>query len=69
MTEMTVASFFTAVGETVTGIITSGVNVFTGLWASGVPGQIICSLGFAGMAIGFGTAIFAIGKGLKRRKK
>lgn len=69
MGEMTVASFFSAVGETVTGLITSAVNVFTGLWSSGIAGQIICSLGFAGMAIGFGCGIFAIGKGLKRRKK
>lgn len=62
MSEMTVANFFTAVGETTTGLITSAVNVFSGLWSSGVPGQVICSLGFSSMAIGLGCAIFKIRK-------
>lgn len=62
MGEMTIASYFTAVGETVTGLITGAVNVFTALWASGAPGQVICSLGIAGIVIGFGTGIFRIGK-------
>lgn len=69
MGEMTVASFFTSIGETVTGLITSGANVFSALWATGVPGQVVCSLGFASMAIGFGMGIYAIGKNLKRRRR
>lgn len=62
MGEMTVASYFTAVGDTVTGLITGSVNVFTALWASGAPGQVVCSLGIAGIVIGFGMSVFRIGK-------
>lgn len=65
MAEMTIASFFTKVGETVSGLLTGAANVFTGLWESGVPGQIICTMGFAGTVIGLGCAIFKI---RKRRK-
>ena len=56
----TIAAMFTSIGETVTGLITSAANVYTGLWESGVPGQLVCTLGFAGMAIGFGFKIFRI---------
>lgn len=62
----TVAAFFTAVGQTTTGLITSAVGVFTGLWESGVPGQVICSLGFASIAIGLGMTIFKIKKSKRR---
>lgn len=67
MEGMTVTSFFTAVGETIAGLITSAVNVFTGLWSSGVPGQVVCSLGFASMAIGLGMTFFKMSKGKKRK--
>lgn len=67
MDEMTVASFFTKVGETVTGLMTSAVNVFTGLWASGAPGQVMCSMGIASIVIGLGYGIFRIGRFRKSR--
>lgn len=62
MNEMTIASFFSTVGDTVTGIVSQGVNVFTGLWSSGPAGQVACSLGIAGTLIGFGMTVFRIGK-------
>lgn len=62
----TIAKFFEAVGETVTGLISSAANVFSGLWTSGIPGQLICTLGFASMVIGFGCAIFRIRRGRRR---
>lgn len=61
-----IAGLFTAIGETVTGMISSAANVFTGLWTSGTPGQLICSLGFASMIIGFGCGIFKIRRGRRR---
>ncbi len=60
--QLTVASFFSKVAETTTGLLTGAVGVFTGLWESGVPGQVVCSLGFATMAIGLGCALFKIKK-------
>lgn len=60
--QLTVAGFFSKVAETTTGLLTGAVGVFTGLWESGVPGQVVCSLGFATMAIGLGCALFRIKK-------
>ena len=60
VSNLTVPSFFAKVSETTTGLLTSAVGVFTGLWESGIPGQVACSLGFASMAIGLGFAIFRI---------
>lgn len=62
MAELTVATFFQKVGETTSGLVTGAVGVFTGLWESGVPGQVVCSLGFASIAIGLGCAFFRIRK-------
>lgn len=62
VSSLTVPSFFSKVAETTTGLLTGAVGVFTGLWESGVPGQVVCSLGFASMAIGLGCAIFKIRK-------
>lgn len=66
MDSLTIASFFTTVGQTVQGMLSGAVNVFTGLWESGVPGQVVCTLGFAGTVIGLGFSIFRIRRG--RRK-
>ena len=46
VSSLTVPSFFSKVAETTTGLLTGAVGVFTGLWESGVPGQVVCSLGF-----------------------
>lgn len=62
----TVTAYFTAVGETITGMLTSAVNVFTGLWTSGIPGQVICTMGIGGTLIGLGLSLFRIRRG--RRK-
>lgn len=62
----TIASFFEKIGETVTGMLTGAVSVFNGLWSSGAPGQLVCSIGFASMVIGIGFSIFRIKKGRKR---
>ena len=67
MSELTIASFFTKVGETVAGLLTGAVNVFTGLWESGVPGQVICTMGFASTVIALGCAIFKISKRSRRK--
>lgn len=66
MDSLTIASFFTKVGETTSGLITGAVNVFTGLWESGIPGQVICTLGFSSIVIGLGMSIFKIRKGRRR---
>ena len=63
----TVAAYFTAVGETITGMLVAAVNVFNGLWTSGIPGQVICTMGIGGTLIGLGLALFRI-KGGRRRK-
>lgn len=62
----TVAAYFTAVGDTVTGLIGSGVKVFEQIWTSGAPGQVICTMGIASVCIGFGCMIFHIKKGRRR---
>lgn len=67
MAELTIAGFFSSVGEIVTGLLSGAVNVFTGLWTSGVPGQIVCGMGFATTIIGLGCAIFHISKRKKRK--
>ncbi len=64
----TVAAYFTAVGETVTGLIGSGVKVFSQIWESGAPGQVICTMGIASACIGIGMSIFHIRKGRKARR-
>ena len=63
----TVAAYFTAVGDTVTGLIGSGVKVFTQIWTSGAPGQVICSMGIATVCNVFGCSIFHIAKRRKRK--
>lgn len=64
---LTIPSFFTTVGETVSGLVGGAVGVFTGLWNAGVPGQIACTLGLAGTVIGLGAAFFKISKSRKRK--
>lgn len=66
--ELTIPSFFTTVGQTVAGLVSGAVGVFTGLWEAGVPGQIACTLGLGGMVIGIGCSIFKISKGKKKSK-
>ena len=63
----TVTAYFTAVGETITGMLNAAVSVFNGLWTSGVPGQVICTMGIGGTLIGLGLTLFRI-KGGRRRK-
>ena len=60
VSSLTIPGFFSKVAETTTGLLTGAVGAFTGLWESGVPGQVVCSLGFASMAIGLGFGIFRI---------
>ena len=67
MAELTIAGFFSSIGEIVTGLLSGAVNVFTGLWTSGVPGQIVCGMGLASTSIGLGGAIFQRSKRKKRK--
>lgn len=67
MAELTIAKMFEVAGETITGLVTSAVSVFSGLWAAGAPGQLACTLGLATMGIGFGCAVFKISKNKKRK--
>ena len=68
VSELTIPGFFQTVGQTVAGLITGAVGVFTGLWESGVPGQIACTLGIGVMVLGIGAGIFKISKGKKKSK-
>ncbi len=66
-TPATIADFFTAAGQTVTGLISGAANVFNGLWSSGAPGQLACTMGLASTIIGLGFVIFKI-RGRKRAR-
>ena len=62
----TIAAFFESAGQTVTGLIGSGVKVFEQIWTSGAPGQVMCTMGIASVCISFGCMIFHIKKGRRR---
>ena len=64
----TVAAYFTAAGQTVTGFLGGAVNVFESLWSSGAPGQVMCTAGIASTLIGLGLSIFRIRGGRRRSR-
>lgn len=63
----TVAAYFSTVGETITGMLGAAVNVFSSLWTSGIPGQVICTMGIGGTLIGLGLTLFRVKAGRRRK--
>lgn len=58
MSELTVATFFTSVTGTISGLVTGAADFVGNLYAANAIGQIIVTLGIASAIIGLGRSLF-----------